>query len=184
MDRVNPRVAIGPGDLVQVEHVIEAARGGRLQRVDIAGFHLGDIVENHRVAAGERRDIGVTGGSHVVLESHPELLFARLDPDRDRVGIDERAPAAAIAEIIGGNLHAGVADEARRGGEDHALERGVDIGNAAAEGHRRIGRTVARAEAEPGRLLQVEGAVGRYQRNLDAIHAGVEITDRDRLAGG
>ena len=68
------------------------------------------------------------------------------------------------------------------GREAQAVQGGVDVGEGAGEGHRRVGGAVAGGEAQAGELLERERAVGGGQRDLKRVPGGVDVGDRDQVA--
>ncbi len=107
-----------------------------------------------------------------------------VDRDADGVGIGLRATAAAVAQVVGGDLQAGWAVVAAGRREHQAVQGVVDIGDAAVEGHGCGVAARAHSEAEPGGATERQQAIGRRQRYLDVAGAGIHVADADHIAIG
>ena len=76
------------------------------------------------------------------------------------------------------------ANEARVRAIDQAIERGVDVGQAAGEGHGGIGRAVAVGKGESNDLTERERAAADRERDLKVVRAGIHVGGRNRVAVG
>src|SRR5262249_25006609 len=141
-----------------------------------------DIADRDGVAGGAREGeravlVHGLGGGHAV----DRRVVHGVDGDGDRVGVAERAAGAGVALVVGGDREVGAAVVVGGRVEGQTVEGGVDVGEAAGDDDR-AGAVAGDGEARGAR--QVEDAVGDGQRHLHAGAAGVDVADRDRIAGG
>src|SRR5206468_807095 len=102
-----------------------------------------------------RADLGVLGAG-ITVDTLLEFIGA--DLNGEIVGVALRAPAAAVAQIVGGDLDGGGAAVASVRVERHPVQGGVDGAGRAGEGHGGVGRAVAGGERQAGRAAQRQRA--------------------------
>src|SRR5262249_48728287 len=86
-----------------------------------------------------------------------------------------------VALVVRGNREVGSTVEVGRRLEHQAVQRRVDVGQAAGDGDR---AGAVAADGEPGGAGEGEHAVGGSERDLDAGAAGIDVGDGDGVAVG
>ena len=108
---------LAPASTSRDRDLIAVARGEHQRRVFVDGLR-----RRHRV---DRR------------------IVDRVDRDGHRVGVDQRSAGAGVALVVGHDLQGGGAVEVGGRREAQPVERRVDVGHRAGEGHGGVGRAVA-----------------------------------------
>ena len=91
------------------------------------------------------------------------------------------AAAAGLAVVVRGDLQRCRSGVARRRYVGEPGKRGIDLGDGAAERHRRLVGAGADGEGKSGGLRQRDGAVGDGQRDVEIAAADIDIADRDQV---
>ncbi|KDB50414.1 hypothetical protein X805_39880 [Sphaerotilus natans subsp. natans DSM 6575] len=152
------------------DDLVEADQRG-LARRTVVGAHGGGGAE--RAAGRAVVDVGVLRAG---IAGAAVTEAQRADLHDDAAGGGQRATGAAAAEIADREADRRAALIGRRRRKAQPVERGVDRGCAAAEGHRGVGAAIAGREAQAGRARQrqqtvaIAGQRELQQRRIDIGH--------------
>jgi hypothetical protein len=155
-------------------------------------FDVGDDRVQFRPQGLGVLGIQVAGANQVVqfLDQILRLLLGTQHADRHHIGVGLRPTGAGIAQVVRGNAQGGRADVVQVRCEDQAVQGGIDVRQAAAEGHGGVARAVPLAgaigvrerEARAVGLTQGQRAVGHRQSDLHHVAASIGVVDREGVA--
>ena len=129
--------------------------------------------EHRQTALGERRR-AAHGNDRRVVDQH--------DCNVDGLAVALGTPCARRAEVVARDRDGRRAGEVQSRREAHSVQRRVDGGLGAREGHAHVGGAVTPGEAQASGARERERSVGRSERDLQRANAGIRVADRDRVA--
>ena len=140
--------------------------------------------ELEHLARRPARQARRTRGRHIVLTDAIQIDLSTSRTVMLTVSVSlQRSARARVAQVVGDDLQARRTGEVRRRDEGHAVQRRVDVGDGAGEGHGRRRRcrrpTLKLRPLVPGRLMV---PLVRGERDLDGVAAGVDVADADLRA--